>query len=61
MPRRYRDQTFRKTDVVRALRAAQTAGIPSPRIEIDRHGTIAIIPGAPPEANLSAERQPRGR
>jgi hypothetical protein len=43
MPRRSRDQTFRKTDVVRALKAAQSAGIPNPRIEIDRHGTIAIV------------------
>lgn len=47
MTRRYRDQTFRKTDVVRALRAAQTADILNPRIEIDRHGTISILPGKP--------------
>jgi hypothetical protein len=45
MTRRYRDQTFRKADVMRAWRAAQAAGIPNPRIEIDRHGTISIIPG----------------
>jgi hypothetical protein len=47
MPRRYRDQTFRKTGVVRALKAAQAAGIPNPRIEIDRHGTIAIVTTEP--------------
>jgi hypothetical protein len=40
--RRPRDQTFRKTDVVRALRAAQTAGVPNPRVEINRHGTISM-------------------
>ena len=47
MPRRYRDQTFRKTDLVRALKAARTAGVPSPRVEIDRHGKIVIMPGTP--------------
>jgi hypothetical protein len=50
MTRRCRDQTFRKSDVVRALRAAKTAGIPNPRIEIDRHGTISILPGKPGDA-----------
>jgi hypothetical protein len=48
MPRRYRDQTFRKTDLVRALKAARTAGVPSPRVEIDRHGKIVIMPGDSP-------------
>jgi hypothetical protein len=48
MTRRARDLTFRKNDAVRAIRAAQTAGIPNPRIEIDRHGTISIIAGDPP-------------
>jgi hypothetical protein len=50
--RRYRDQTFRKADVVRALKAAQRAGFPNPRIEIDRRGTITIVPGGnPPQDN----------
>jgi hypothetical protein len=48
-PRRPGDQTFRKTDLVRAIRAAQTAGIQSPRVEVDRHGTISIIAGETPE------------
>jgi hypothetical protein len=52
--RRPRDQTFRKTDLVRALRAAQTAGVPNPRVEIDRHGTISIIPGEAPRDNCAA-------
>jgi hypothetical protein len=47
MTRRYRDQTFRKADAVRALRAAQTAGVPNPRLQIDRHGTITVVPGEP--------------
>ena len=54
MTRHYRDQTFRKADVMRAWRAAQTAGIPNPRIEIDRHGTIAIIPGEAQRDNAAA-------
>lgn len=47
MTRRHRDQTFRKADVIRAIRAAQAVGIPNPRIKIDRHGTITILPGEP--------------
>jgi hypothetical protein len=47
MTRRQHDQTFRKTDVVRALKAAQTAGIANPCIEIDMaRGTIKILSGA---------------
>jgi hypothetical protein len=47
--------TFRKNDVVRALKAAQTAGVPNPRVEIDlRHGTISIIPGEAPRDNCAA-------
>jgi hypothetical protein len=35
MVRRYRDQTFRKADFVRAYKAALAAGMKDPRIEID--------------------------
>jgi hypothetical protein len=49
-PRRPRDQLFKKTDLVRALRAAQTAGVPNARVEVDIHGTISIIPGEPLES-----------
>ena len=48
MTRRARDLTFRKNDAIRAIKAAQAAGVPNPRIEIDRHGTISIIAGEPP-------------
>jgi hypothetical protein len=47
-PRRPRDQTFRKSDLVRAIRGAKDAGVPNPRIEIDRLGKITIIPGEAP-------------
>jgi hypothetical protein len=47
MTRHPRDLTFRKNDAIRAIKAAQAAGVPNPRIEIDRHGTISIIVGEP--------------
>jgi hypothetical protein len=47
MTRRHRDQTFRKTDVVRAYRAAVDAGVPNPIVRIDRAGQITIMSGAP--------------
>ena len=50
-PRRPRDLTFRKNDAVRAIKAAQAAGIANPRIEIDREGRISIIAGEPPPKN----------
>lgn len=49
-PRKHRDQTFRKSDLMRAFRAAEAVGVKSPRIEVDRRGTIAIIPAKPDEA-----------
>ena len=58
MTRRARDLTFRKNDAVRAIRAAQTAGIPNPRIEIDRHGTISILAGEPPKNGTTPEAEP---
>ena len=47
-----RDQTFRKSDVVRAIKAAQAAGVPHPRVTIDRHGTISITSGETPPAGI---------
>jgi hypothetical protein len=48
MPRRHRDQSFRKSDVVRAYKAAKAAGIPNPRIVIDTDTKqIIISSGAP--------------
>ena len=46
--RRPRDQAFLKTDLIRAIRAAQTAGFPNPHIVIDTiKRTFTIIPGEP--------------
>jgi hypothetical protein len=56
MSRRHRDQTFRKNDVVRALRAAQAAGIENPRIEIDTiTRVIRIVPGDLPSNDAAAK------
>jgi hypothetical protein len=51
MSRSRRDTTFRKADVMRAIRAAQAVGISDFRIEIDKNGVIAIVPGEPPKDN----------
>jgi hypothetical protein len=58
MTRRARDPTFRKNDAIRAIKAAQAAGVPNPRIEIDRDGTISIIAGALPAKNDTATDNP---
>ena len=49
-----RDTTFRKADVMRAIRAALAVGLSNPRIEIDRHGTITIVLGEPSKDNGAA-------
>jgi hypothetical protein len=54
MTRRARDLTFRKNDAIRAIRAAQAAGIPNPCIKIDRHGTITILSGEPTKDGADA-------
>jgi hypothetical protein len=58
MTRKPRDLTFRKNDAIRAIRAAQAAGVPNPRIEIDRHGTISIIAGDPLAKNGTSTTNP---
>ena len=54
-PRKHRDQTYRKSDLVRAFRAAKAAGVKNPRIEIDRYGTLSIISGNADEADRPDE------
>jgi hypothetical protein len=50
MPRRpRRPLPFKQTDLERAYRAAERVGMPNPRIEIRRDGTITVIPGDPPK------------
>jgi hypothetical protein len=41
--------TFRQSDVTRALKAAAAAGVGIARVEIDKRGTIVIVPGEPTE------------
>jgi hypothetical protein len=40
-------QAFRQTDVTKALKAAESAGLPVRRFEIDRGGKIVVFIGAP--------------
>jgi hypothetical protein len=47
--------TFKRTDVVRALRAAAAAGIDVGRIEIDRDGKIVMVMTAPATAPASPD------
>ena len=47
--------TFRKTDVTRAIKAAENAGMKIGRVEVDSAGTISLIPGNVAEANSSEE------
>jgi hypothetical protein len=41
---------FRQQDVTRALRAADAAGRPVRRVEIDRDGKIVLVMIEPPDA-----------
>ena len=56
MPRRHRDQTFRKSDVVRAYRAAVDAGVPNPIVRIDTvNRRITIMSSAPRDDDQTNE------
>jgi hypothetical protein len=46
-----RPSAFRKTDVTRAAKAVLAAGLPIARVEVDRDGSIVIVPGKPAEAD----------
>lgn len=43
--------TFKQSDLERALKVAEKAGLPVRRFEIDRNGKIIIVAGEPDEAN----------
>ena len=65
MTRRYRDQTFRKADVIRGMRAARAGGMRDPCLVIDNAHKLAMIvpgemlvknsalPGEPPKDNAA--------
>ena len=43
------DCTFRQRDVKEAIKAARNAGLENFRVDIDKHGTISVVPMAPGE------------
>ena len=43
------DCTFRQRDVKEAIKAARNAGLENFRVDIDRNGTISVVPLAPGE------------
>jgi hypothetical protein len=49
--------TFRKQDVMRALRATVAAGIEVQRIEIDRDGKIVVVAGKVSESPRDSESE----
>jgi hypothetical protein len=49
-------QAFRQTDVTKAIRGAQNAGLEVQRFEIDRAGTIVVMAKASPGAGADPEK-----
>jgi len=43
-------QTFKQSDVTRALKATVKAGIAVERVEIDKDGKIVVVTGRPEDA-----------
>ena len=41
--------TFRQRDVKEAIKAARAAGLENFRVDIDKNGTISVVPIAPGE------------
>jgi hypothetical protein len=52
--------TFKQRDVTQALKAAMAAGIKIARYEIDRRGTIVVIPAHDVPATTSVIERPNG-
>jgi hypothetical protein len=43
-------QTFKQSDVTKALKATLKTGVPVERLEIDKNGKIVIVPARPSDA-----------
>lgn len=41
--------TFRQRDLKQAIKAARSAGLENFRVDVDRNGTISVVPLAPGE------------
>ena len=49
------DCTFRQRDVKEAIKAARNAGLENFRVDIDKHGTISVVPMAPSEGEKTGD------
>jgi hypothetical protein len=50
-------QTFRQSDVTKALRATVKAGIAVERVEIDKNGKIVVVTAKPQDADGEKSEQ----
>lgn len=50
-------QTFRQSDVTKALRATVKAGIAVERVEIDKNGKIVVVTARPQDAGAEKSEQ----
>jgi hypothetical protein len=50
--------TFKETDLRRAIRASQKAGLSIARVEIDRDGKIVIVTGKPVNEDTMSNTNP---
>jgi hypothetical protein len=48
--------TFRQRDVKEAIKAARNAGLENFRVDIDKKGTISVVPLAPGEPVSNKQR-----
>jgi hypothetical protein len=56
MPRKVGDGcTFKQRDIKAVIKAARDAGLESYRVEVDKSGTIAVVPTVPGEQNSQGE------
>jgi hypothetical protein len=48
------DCKFRQRDIREMIKAARSAGLTNFRIDVDKHGTISVVPLAPGEPGKEA-------